>query len=341
MSRFLACLALLFFFAPFPVFQQQQLYWNNARADIRLTAIALNEEDPADVQVGDLVFLGGWHLTSKNRHFGGISSMLVRGKGRVLMLSDAGRMFAFTLPHHENLEEMRDIPMQVRLLPDLAGPEWDKSRRDSESLVFDPSTGSQGTGRHWVGFENDNSIARYDAAFTRMEARASPGAMRHWPRNGGAEAMLRLSDGRFVLFAEAAFGPDNSHEALLFSKDPLSNDTETRRFGYRSPTGYRVTDAAILPDGRVILVTRRYTFFEGSSAIVMIANPEDIAPGKVWTGREVAKLQPPYSTDNMEAIAVTQEAGHTIIWLASDDNFSSRQRTLLMKFRLETGAVSR
>jgi hypothetical protein len=34
----------------------------------------------------------------------------------------------------------------------------------------------------------------------------------------------------------------------------------------------------------------------------------------------------------MEGLAVTQEAGRTILWIASDDNLLALQRTLLLKF---------
>ena len=50
----------------------------------------------------------------------------------------------------------------------------------------------------------------------------------------------------------------------------------------------------------------------------------------------LAVLAPPLTVDNMEAIAARKnEAGETILYLMSDDNFSSDQRTLLMMFRLD------
>jgi hypothetical protein len=38
--------------------------------------------------------------------------------------------------------------------------------------------------------------------------------------------------------------------------------------------------------------------------------------------------------DNMEGLAVHQEAGKTILTLISDDNFSMIQRTILLEFEL-------
>jgi hypothetical protein len=67
-------------------------------------------------------------------------------------------------------------------------------------------------------------------------------------------------------------------------------------------------------------------------------DPRAIAPGAVLVGQEIARLAPPLSLDNMEGLAITEEAGQTMVWLISDDNFSPLERTLLMKFALLPGA---
>ena len=36
----------------------------------------------------------------------------------------------------------------------------------------------------------------------------------------------------------------------------------------------------------------------------------------------------------MEALAITRDAEGALVWIASDDNFSTLQETLLLKFRL-------
>jgi hypothetical protein len=65
-----------------------------------------------------------------------------------------------------------------------------------------------------------------------------------------------------------------------------------------------------------------------------VIDPAEIATMKVVEGRELARLAPPLSVDNMEALAVERDGARTIIWIASDDNFNPMQRTLLMKFAL-------
>ncbi|GAA3260107.1 hypothetical protein GCM10020258_22400 [Sphingomonas yabuuchiae] len=54
----------------------------------------------------------------------------------------------------------------------------------------------------------------------------------------------------------------------------------------------------------------------------------------------LAELDSPLIHDNFEGVAVTQEAGATILWLVSDDNQLFLQRNYLLKFRLEREAIA-
>ena len=98
--------------------------------------------------------------------------------------------------------------------------------------------------------------------------------------------------------------------------------------------GYRITDAALLPDGRLLLLNRRFALFEGVSAVLSVADLTGLRAGGTIEGREIATLRPPLTVDNMEALSVTVENGRTILWIASDDNFFPLQQTLLLKFAL-------
>jgi hypothetical protein len=158
--------------------------------------------------------------------------------------------------------------------------------------------------------------------------------MRRWPANSGPEAMARLADGRFLVFGEGLNDLRATSDAVLFDGDPAEARTPAFSLRYRRVPGYRVTDAALLPDGRLILLNRRFAWLEGWSAVVTIADPRGLRAGETLAGREVAALRPPSSVDNMEALSVTVENGRTIVWIASDDNFFPLQRTLLLKFEL-------
>ena len=327
MVRLFACIALIFLLVPVASLQKQVRPRPQERSQIiRFEPVPLDVADPDHVRLGGLTYLAGWRLTSSSTQFGGISALLARGHGSFLGLSDGGVLFGFSLPQPGKLASRSSI----RLLPDLAERDSQKGERDTESLVYDVDTG-----RYWTGLEVRNAIARYASSFARLEKLAEPAAMQDWPGNGGAEAMVKLSDGRFLVFSEEGYGPDNSTAALMFSGDPTDPAVRVQAFGYRPPQGYRVTDAALLPDGRVILTNRRFTILEGFSAAITVADPGDIRPGKPWQGEEIARLKSPLTVDNMEGVSVTQEDGDTIVWLVSDDNFLWFQKTLLLKFRLD------
>lgn len=287
-------------------------------APIAAAPVRLDPRDPARVRLDGLTFLGGWVLTSSDPRFGGISSLTVDTDG-LLALSDRGGRFRLRLrdggaPEGEVLSELGDGPAL---------------RRDSESSTRGPD------GTLWVGFEGANAIWRYDRAGARATGHVAPAAMADWPGNGGPEALLRLPDGRFLVFSEEAAGNrPGTRQALLFPGDPVEGG-KPARFDYKPPAGYVVTDAALSADGRIIVLHRRYTPLDGASAILSIIDPAAIRAGARVEGRRLARLAPPLTVDNMEALAITREGDATILWVASDDNFSSVQRTLLMRFRLD------
>ncbi|MEM8918234.1 MAG: esterase-like activity of phytase family protein [Pseudomonadota bacterium] len=333
MIRILACLSLIVFLVPVTYVRGPTPPPNDSQF-INLERLAFDSSNPKRVRTGRLEFLDGWKLTSENSSFGGISSMLLLPEDRFFMLSDAGVLIGFTLDADRN----RAVRPFIAPLPDGPPRENPHARLnwDAESLLHDPETQ-----RFWVGFERQHSVWRYSLDFERKESMWRVPAMANWPLNGGAEAMLRLPDGRFLVFSESAEYEQGGSEALIFNGDPSEPGTASELFGYRPPQGYNLTDASLLPDGTALLLHRRFTPLEGVSAILSIADPSEIAAGKVWTSRRIAVLKPPMTIDNMEALAISQEMHDgkpaTIIWIASDDNFQAIQESILLKFRLLKG----
>jgi hypothetical protein len=235
----------------------------------------------------------------------------------VLAFSDAGWMIRFPLPAARS-------PMKARIgpLPEGPGSARRKSERDIESVWTDGQSA-------WLGFERLNEVWRFARPGWKAVAHAAPEAMRHWPSNRGAEAMVRLADGRFLIFSE---GRGRGGPALLFDGDPSFPGTRARALRYRPPAGYRATDAAVLPDGRLLVLNRRVAVLEGLTAKLVLLRA---GAGVLSAAGEVADLRPPLTVDNMEALSVTREGDRTIVWIASDDNYNPLQRTLLLKFTLK------
>ncbi len=294
-------------------------------AVIEAHPVVLDWRNPARVKLGGLTFLGGVHLTSPAPAFGGFSAMLVEGE-RFTLLSDGGGIVRFRLDSQWRLSEP-----SFAELPAGPGRGWNKEERDSESLTRDPVTGQL-----WVGFERANQIWRYAPGLTRAEAHVAPPAMAKWPKNGGAESLVRLRDGSFIVLAENVEGRgEGTKRGLWFAGDPLVQPRRGFLFSYRPPEGYRPTDMAELPDGRLVVLNRKASLTEAFTAAVTIVDRGAVRPGRVATGREIARFAAPVVHDNFEAVAVTREGGATILWIVSDDNQLRLQRSLLLKFRLD------
>ena len=326
MSRLLACLSLFFFLVPV-TYVRGPVPPANASQYLALEPIALDAKNPTRTVVGRLEFLGGWKITSDNGQFGGISSMVALPDNRFLMLSDNGSLVGFTLDESKHLA----IRPFIAPLPD--GPvkpnDFARQNWDAESFLHDPETG-----QFWVGYEHQHSIWRYGPSFARKEAANFPAAMQKWPGNGGAEAMLHLPDGRFLVFSESARYAKGGYQALMFDTDPSEPASVALPFGYQPPKGYKLTDAAMIDDRSALMLHRRFTLLDGISAILSIAQVEDFQPGKIAASIPIATLKPPLKVDNMEALAVARDGDKTIIWIASDDNFSALQESLFFKFQL-------
>lgn len=293
--------------------------------------VALHPDDLSVRRTGRLRFLGGLALSAGDPAFGGFSALHVGGE-RFVLVSDGGAVLAFRMG-----ADWR--PRQARLFPLPAGPGtgWRKRDRDSESIAYDPRSG-----RWWVGFESYNQIWRYGPDLAHAERGRAPPAMRRWSSGGGAEAMTRLSDGRFVLISEGTRprrGTDGmrprARAGLIFDRDPTDSRARAAFFAYRSARGYDPVGLAELPDGDVLVLERGFDLpFRWLTRVALVRRGA-IRPGGMVDSVEVARLGAPLVADNFEGIAAVEERGRTVVWLLSDDNSSMFQRTLLFKFALE------
>lgn len=299
--------------------------YSNDSQNIALLRLPLDPDRPDVKTVGQLQFLDAWELKSNNVEFGGISGLTLQPGGRFLAVGDAGTLIGFGLTGDNSTDRPFIAPM-----PDAFGKDRTYSDRDAEAIVHDPASG-----KYWVSYEGNAAIRRFGPAFTRREAIARPQPMQKWGRNSGAEALLRFPDGRFAVFSEGHDRADGSYEALMFSGDPTEKGSDYFAFGYQPPARHKITDAKLLPDGRILTLNRKFDL-TGLSATLAVFDPADIAQGETVTPTSIAVLESPLLVDNMEGLAIAQEDGRTIIWIISDNNFNAFQRTLLMKFALRT-----
>lgn len=290
----------------------------------RVEPVTLDPDDPKVQRVGDLVWLGGVVLKSSDPEFGGFSSLHIAGD-RFTLLSDGGDIVRFTMGRHWRIHHQTFAE-----LPAGPGTGWSKRDRDSESMSVDPKTGAI-----WVGFESFNQFWRYDSTFRHAEAHVAPPTMRNWPENEGPEAMTLLPGGGMATIAETKpWRGQKGRGGIVFYGDPVEHPRRGFRFNYIPPDGYDVSDMTILPDGNWLILNRRFAWARFSNVLTVV-DPAQVRPGASVRGREIATLAAPLIHDNFEGVAITREAGATIVWLVSDDNQFFLQRSLLLKFKLD------
>ncbi len=278
---------------------------------------------------GPLVLLGAWRVTSPHSSFGGYSALLATEAGRLLAFSDRGYFLDFAEPG-----AVQDSPLFGSTLPESASL---KTNRDIEAAAWDPASG-----RLWLAQEGQNAVARYGPDM-RLEVRRRVPEWQDWPSNSGVEAMVRLRDGRFIALCECRDGwfGEFRHPATLFSGDP-TRAQPGQAFIFAGVDGYRPTDMAQLPDGRVLILMRRLVWpVPARFAIkVALADPAEIRPGQVWRAVEIAELSAPWPLDNYEGLAIERQAdGKLIAWIISDENGAVSQRVLLLKVRIDETAL--
>ncbi len=287
---------------------------NSPTEDITITRIA----GPSDSSVNGWAVEGIWQAEAYNLTFGGFSAMLALRDDTLRAFSDRGTRFTLTEP---------DKPLTVRnVVRQLVEPGRAFELWDIESATRDPDTGT-----YWLGFENVHTVHRFSVASDADGLRDLDDEV-DWTVNSGAEAMVRLADGRFVIL------PEGEPIGLMFASDPVQS-VEAQTFSYRNPAySHAATDMAQLPDGRVLILLRNLDYGSGGwppfeSKLAIGPAPE---VGKEWAPEISLDLAGVLPRENYEGLAIRpREDGTLTVWLISDDNMSAFQRTLLVKLSFD------
>lgn len=274
--------------------------------------------------------LGGiWHYsTEPDRYFGGFSALVALEKARLWAFSDRGVRFVFYPPdHREETAESRQLARQQVVERAMRGKLW-----DIESATHDPATGT-----YWLGYESTHAIQRFSVGNV-FEERRDLAPLVDWTNNSGAEAMVRLSDGRFLVLGE---GQD---EALIFPADPAQGGTPQTVPFVTPAESYAVTDITQLPDGRLLLLMRNVAWgYPPFESLIAIAPPPEKGSTAAWSPKVALRFDGIIPNENYEGIAVRAPGDGSAdsrveVWVISDDNFSVMQRTLLVKLLFDPDA---
>jgi hypothetical protein len=244
---------------------------------------------------------GAWEVQVDDPRFGGVSALTSDGDN-LLAVTDSGSIIRLPRPGRGTHALVKDLPAGPGL------PQF-KVNRDAESLVRDPA----GRG-WWVAFEFWHQLWLYDAAFGRALERIDLGEDR-WRANGGLEAIAADSRG-LLLF------PQTGKEWLRLDGRHLQQHPLDSPFG-------DLADAARLPDGRLLLVTRKFALTGLDKHLVLA-----VKGGGKLSLRPITRIALG-ARDNVEGLAV-QPLGRrgTRLWLITDNDFRPRKATLLIALDL-------
>ncbi|MFN3990325.1 MAG: esterase-like activity of phytase family protein [Erythrobacter sp.] len=284
--------------------------------DVSVTQIA----GPAATGSPQWQRVGVWHYQGEGLSFGGFSALLALRGNQLRAFSDRGYRFTLAEPDSAGLPPEGARP-GVRL--QLVERGWGNDLWDIEAATRDPATGT-----YWLGYENHHAIHRFTLASQPAGVRDLKGDV-DWPVNAGIEAMVRLSDGRFVIL------PEGQPRGLLFAADPVEGGAPDS-FAITAPArDFVITGAKQLPDGRLLALMRkverpsRRTWPPFGSLLAIGDAPQ---AGGTFAPEIVLRLEDVLPRENYEGLAVRARGdGRVDVWIIADDNLSVFQRTLLAK----------
>lgn len=287
--------------------------------DVRPEAVVFAPQPVAPGAVRGAQLLQAWVLNGPHPQFGGFSAIAWRGDGGVFLLNDAAFIYCLPLP---GFHGPKPCARRLQAAYGRRGP------------VVDTEGMTLGGFRRWVTYESANAVSRLDLRLDR-EAIAYPRQMRDWGLNSGAESIVRLFDGRFVILEEGNPFSPRSSRGLLFRQDPVVGEPALE-FTFQPPRGFRPVDIAQMPDGRLLVLLRRLhrSLPPRFDTAIALVDPAQIRAGQSLPAQVVVSLQDRDLADNYEGIAASHRSdGAYDLWLVSDDNHSIFQRTLLLRLR--------
>jgi hypothetical protein len=325
-----------------------------AAIDMRVAPVPLQLANPMRNTIGELTFVGGFHLTSTDKRFGGLSGLDLLDDGRLLAVSDAGDFLWIALdddgttPVSASIAGMRDKEGRS-----LRG----KTRGDAEGLaVMD--------GVALVSFEGDHRVLAFEVGQCSANARGVPVALEAGGLpaamarqsidaggNGGVEALAVAPDWFMMAGVESKAGDASAVSVRAVEAAPAFDI----RIGEGAPG---VVGLDLIPnvasDGGFTAYSLHRSMRALASEVIVLVETEfereldqSNLPARIVSemdersrvrfrpiaSRKLAALNLLVTMDNFEGVAARRMPdGRVRLYIVSDDNFSASQRTLLMIF---------
>jgi hypothetical protein len=277
-----------------------------------VTPVSLAPDGMAADLPDGVSFTGGWHLTSGDKHFGGLSGLALTPAGW-LSVTDTGRFVQ--LGRSLDAPDGRAWMTPMRFPNALIRP--GKLTSDAEGLdVRD--------GVALVSFERDFRVLAFDLRgctdFPTGVRIATP------PKRFG-KAKVRANAGPEALSLD---GTGGLH--MLYEQPREGRAVSVRVEADGSAT---LGDAGLLEADHRPVGLDHLTRADGREITARLFRAYDRERGnrlRLEVGETVIALAPPLHTDNFEGVVLEDTPSGVRAWIVSDDNFSQRQRALLYAF---------
>lgn len=287
-----------------------------------------------ETRFGPFEFVGGLELIA-GRPFGGLSGFRFRTAGSAFAgVTDTGYWYFGTI-----VRDAQGRPAgweDVTMTPMVDG----SGRRNNSSKV---ETDAEG-----MAIVGDRAIVSFEREHKVLEFRLDPPAMgrplrsldflvpmRELRRNRGFETVIATPrdgphGGAIIVIAEKSIDRAGNVFGAVLSGPRKGIFTVART------DEYDITDGAMLPDGDVLILERRFALPAGVSMRLRRLEADTIGKGLVADGPVLMEANMAYQIDNMEGLEVWRRAdGTTIVSLVSDDNTSFLQRNLYLEFEMK------
>ncbi len=308
------------------------------RITVRALPIAsFDNRDPTRVRFGALEFRGGLELTSSFSAFGGISGLLMPDHSHLVAITDNGSWLKARLVYDGGrLTDLADVEMAPLLGAD--------GRPLATGRAYDAESIARIGDDVYVGIERVQRIVRFAYGKQGFAARGQdirvPSDFKSFVKNASLECLAAPAagqphGGKLVVMTERSLDAAGNHRAFVLDPSAKNGDAGVLRFSLARSDDFDVTDCAVLPTGDLLVLERHFSRARGVAMRIRRLPLAAIKDGVLLDGKILIQADLGYQIDNMEGIAVTRnEAGETIITIASDDNFSPIQRNLVLQFAL-------
>lgn len=294
---------------------------------VRSQAWAISET-AEQIQFGELTFIGGLELESDDRNFGGYSGLALINEGQaILAISDRGHWMAAELMFDQGvLTGLGRV--QTGLFPE-GGKGAGIGRGDAEALALTEDIA-------YVPFEGQNSILRFDLGsgyFAQSgTALPVPKEFQGSRRNRGIEALTQTAAGHLFALGERRWPGDDDY----FLGWLIEDETKFTPLKFPRTGDFRPSDATYVKGDGIYVLEREHKVGRKASMRISRISDIDRAPQSVVQTAVLLSGTEPMLLDNMEGLAgYSRPDGRTVLFVISDNNFSSFQRTLLLQFLVD------